>query len=317
MCPTDEKRSERRAFNKAVKEPSIDDPIEPGKFHPLCRTLKLWAEINGFESTAANVKWCVSYWNAEQYRDDEGRHRDSLAKHTTLLRCFGQVFKGSDVGALGADIVGGALRRSFPLREAAILVLEGWCEDDEDGVWLNMMGEQMAREKDPVLKDYCIQVLDNYDWGTGELGEETEQLNLPLSSANLKRQKEISDYIKTPEGRAKLRGLPCPGLISKEEHQPFLDVAEKYGENVISGHITTERVPKFLQDNLGIHPHLALDLLESHKIGKVSTRATSINILVGRMYPAASQSVLFAWTPTWAFSMTTHEKSDWLIGIFS
>ena len=275
-------QKERRQFNKAVMESSIDDPSEDGKFHPLHRTLKIWGEIHGFESVAANVKWCVTYWNAEPYTDDDGRHRSSHARHATLLHCFGQTFKGSEVGMLGADIVGGVLRRSREIRQAGILVLESWCEDDEDGTWLTMMAEQRERETDPVLKDYCTQVLDNYEWGVGEPAEEPEPA----------------------------------GIISNEEHQKFLDVAEKYRDNVISGHISTERVPKFLEDNLGLHPHLALDLLESYKIEKVSTRSTSINILVGRMH-SATGVLLFAWTDKWAFSMRPHDTSDWLIGIFS
>ena len=355
MCPMSDNTDVRAAFVKAVEDSGIDEAVEDGKFHPLCRTLRLWTDANEFANTAYLTKVTIQNWvTFASVAHTEGAERSKwLQRGVTLLRCFGQVFDGDEAGALGRDIVEMNLHCiDSDIREAAVLTLEIWCENDEDGVWLSMLAAHRKRESSVSLKDYCTQVLDDYEWGVGE----PEQLKLPLKGERNKCdpsnddlfdalyalylkgsltmdsileildvkpepfKKLLAPTIQEPEGSFTCPShaadfLPAP--ISSEEHQKFLDVAEKYRENVITGHISTERVPKFLQDNLGIHPHLALDLIESHKIEKVSTRVTSINILVGRMYPSASQVILFAWTPTWAFSMTTHEKFDWLIGIFS
>ena len=350
MSPNQEIK--QAAFVKDVEASNIDEPVEDGQIHPLSRTLKLWNDANGFANTAFLTKVTIRNWvNFAANAFSEGASREQwFNRAATLLRCFGRVFDGGEAGLLGRDIVEMNLHcvGSLDIRVAAVLTLETWCENDEDGTWISMMAAHQKRENSQGLKDYCIQVLDGYNWGVDEDEDEDDQLNLleyrrknrcdpskedtfdalfrlyqngKLDLATIMEltdlpQEAIDDLVaREREDRPK---VPVGGhLITKEEHQPFLDVAEKYRDNVISGHISTERVPKFLEDNLGIHPHLSLDLLESYKIQKVSTRSTNINIIVGRMHPACSDAVLYAWTDKWAFSMTTHKTSDWLIGVFS
>jgi len=294
-------------FHDSVVTAGADQPVCAGEHHGLFTVLQHWSDFNGFEECAFMVKSLFRFWNNAN-PSSQNFKRDH-ARASILLRAFGLTFRGDEVGVLGHDIIGKALTSSsVEIRDAAIMALEKWCEDDED--WLGLVAEHRDREETALLKDYCTQILDTYEWGVGE--PEDDGAGGDPDGDRFSAGPELSqDFLEPPSA--------CP-----PEVEAFLDVTRPLVLHMIEAkQLPTEKLHRVLTNLVGLHHDTVLDLVESYQIGRKTERPTNLNVWVGDWTDAGKS--LYCWSEEWGFWMSDEssystgpsEGSRWHIKLFA
>jgi len=220
-------------FHDTVVSAGADQPVIAGEHHGLFPVLKHWAEFNGFGECAFMVKSLFRFWsNATPMGRNYNRDQ---ARATILLRAFGLTFKGDEVGMLGHDIIGKALTSyNVETRDAAIMSLEKWCEDDED--WLTLVAEHRNREETLFLKDYCTQILDSYEWGVVE-----------PDTCDGGGGGDTCDGARFTAGPDYSQDFLEPPPVAPPEVEAFLAVTRPLVANMVEARqFPTEKLPRFL-----------------------------------------------------------------------
>jgi hypothetical protein len=289
MSCADEPFDHFHVFIKAVRESGIDRPYEGNKFHPLVRTLALWGEINGFASAATWTKKIlvgvlapapvVEFWASLGWDYDEG---------ATLLSCFGDAFRGDQVGLVGRDIVEPCLHHQDSVVVAAALgVLESWLEDDEDGMWHQLLEEHSELEDDisdlepGELEDEDVRQLELQGCGFGDVIEEiVPGLDEEIQEARELRRQELEPFFATS------RGWP----------------------NSLRAVVQHSELPGFLERALELDPGITLGLLESRTVGTPCVRASNLQVHVER------DEIVRAWNSELTVSLEpTATSGTWLV----
>jgi hypothetical protein len=244
-------------FIKAVSESCIETEYSQDRFHPLIRTVRLWGEAHGLVSVATWTKKILvgvlkdeprdPFWESLGWDYDEG---------ATLLACFGDAYRGDEVGLLGRDIVEPCLRHPDGVVFAAALgVLESWGEDDPDGTWRELLERHSDETFDDELDDEEVRQLEMRGCGFGdEIEELVPGLGDPLLEAlEEKRARELEPFFETrrwPNSlRAQVRHLELPGFLARA---------------------------------LQLHPEVTLGLLESREVGRPCVRQSTLEVHVER-----------------------------------
>lgn len=280
-------------FHDAIVASGVDQPVCAGEHHGLFTVLQHWSDFNTFGECAFMVKSLFRFWN-NATPSSQNFKRDH-ARASILLRAFGLTFRGDEVGVLGHDIIGKALTSDFvETRDGAIMALEKWCEDDED--WLSLVAEHREREKTAFLKDYCTQILDSYEWGVGEPEEEGAGGDPDPDGNRFSAGPDFSqDFLEPPP--------VCP-----PEVEEFLNVTRPLVSHMIEAkQLPTKHLHRMLTGFLGLHNDTVLDLIESYRIGRKTSRPTNLNVWVGNW--TGAHDSLYCWTKEWGVWMS--DNSPW------
>lgn len=280
-------------FIKAVKDSCIELEVETGRFHPLTRTLALWADVHGFVSTATWTKKilvgllapsCLNeFWLSLGWGHDEAAN---------LLACFGRAFRGDMVGHVGRDIVEPCLQADDPgVFAAAVGVLESWLDDDEDGTW------QALLENYTELED-----------------EDDEQLELPLEMSG-SSEENLADITMGPNFKdPSIKGLKklfetsgnselededeLPKTRRDIELEPYFEAGRALG-NSCRALVRHRELPGFLARVVGLDQAVTLGLLESQQLGHPCVRQSTLEVHVeGQIVRAWNAEVAVSIEPT-------------------
>jgi hypothetical protein len=275
-CSPDRSQSVLR-FKKAVEDSDIDILCVAGERHMLYVVLQAWSDANGFGECAFQVKRLYRDWAL-----------NNTARAANLIRGFGFAFKGDQVGALGHDIIGGALKSvTIEIRDAALMALESWCEDDEQ--WLSFIETHRDQEETTLLTDYCTQILTSYEWTTNEEdsctgGGDCDDLSRFSAGPDFSQ-----DFMEPPP--------VCP-----PEVEAFLDVTRPLVTNMVEAKsLPASKLPDVLKGLVGLHQDTVLDLIESYRIGRKTPRPSNLNVWVGNWTGHPS---LYCWTKDWGLWMS-------------
>jgi hypothetical protein len=289
-----------RAFVKACQDSNIDEPFVEGRFHPLVRTLSLWAETNSFEDAAARTKHlirvCLNF--------DERRV-------VCLIQCFAAAFSGSVVGALGRDILEPLLHvPKLAVRQAAVSVLDKWGVDSYQ--FVEMLADHCRREVDEDLSLHTQSLLVEFgyydeeedpdcalcpDCELGEIQEEEGCFVCHECGWAGNRDPRLHDL----EAQFGIGELPEDDMSEdpRPELLPWQKVADAATNHMHSA-LCTGQLPRVVEGLVGIHPHLTIDMIESYKIGMASTRATTLNIFVGPYVEKGLHAQVWFWSDDYA-----------------
>lgn len=200
-------------------------------YNPSVGFLTDWSEAVSFVGCAS--------WTKKLMLEME----DKLRPH--LVRAFGHAFRGDEVGAVGRDIVEGALKKKhLPTRQAAVEVLERWLDDDEHGTWLDILNSHIDFESDRQLKSQCAELV------SARMDEEFEDM---------------------------LDDEPDP-----PEFEEYLEVGRGLA-NRARALLETRALPGFLEKMADVDQRLTLALLESVTIGKLVAESGQHGFLLSRV----------------------------------
>jgi len=212
----------------------------PDGFNPSVRALHLWKKANGYLSAAS---WTKKLLLALTQGGNDG---ELGAK---LLLAFANAFPGDEVGAPGRDIVEYALKhRVLELRAAAVVALESWLEDDDDGTWLDLLNDHVDFEPDRQLKSQCVELVQA--WMAEELEEMLED--------------DDDDELDPPE------------------LEEYLEVGRQL-PNRARAQLETSALPYFLEKLASAPRWLTLAGLESVHIGKLVAESNEHGFLLSRV----------------------------------
>lgn len=284
----------------------------------LVAELRNYAKFNDFPLVGSFVK--------QTMRIDLGSEDPNLKGIPPLriLSCFGQAFRGDEVGHIGRDILTPLLGSSkYEVRGAAVDVLEQWLEYDEEGMWLEMVSDHLDRESSPLLQARCESLLEQYD------GEAEDML-----------REMMNDCPECNEGHVLAQGgcWYCDDCGQEWNHDPieheyfddddlvddvpdhpkelnpFFEIHREAPNNV-RALVETRALPQLLENVLDLHPHLTLDLIESVKIGKLSVRATRLGFYMSQLHNGVDY-LLRGWDESrrFCFSIEATATDDrWLV----
>jgi hypothetical protein len=222
-------------FLRCVLPCLANDP-HPDRYDPAVGILSSWTKVNEFISTAS--------WTKKLLLELRG---DRELEASRLVRAFGRTFRGDQVGAPGRDIVEYALKRQLIiLREAAVTVLEHWLDDDDDGIWLDLLNDHIDFEQDRKLKNQCVELVQGQLDLLGDADEDEDD-------------------------------QPDPA-----ELEEYLEVGRKLA-NRARAQLETRALPSFLEKVAGVDQRLTLAALESAKIGRLVAEDARYGFILSRV----------------------------------
>ena len=226
----------------------------------------------------------------------------------TLLSAFSAAFSGTQVAALGRDIVEPFLHHPvIQYREVAVDVLARWGEDNYG--FVEMLGDWFDREPEEPLQDYIETALASFgyfdpevgdcpDCGEGDLEDQGQALVCTVCGSEWFEDTEDCDVDDEEDAE-----VPRPELV------PWQQVCEQ-AQNHLHSAVCTGQLPGLLESLVGVHPHLTLDLIESYKIGHLSTRATNLNLFLGPYSEDGVYPRMYFWSETYAGTLHRLTTND-------
>lgn len=291
--PADEE--EFAAFIKAVSDSAIERPVRPG-FHPLIKMLYMWTDVHGLPSTAACTLRVLR--GVLEVRGPRSRHRRDpfwlslgwgVDEGVNLMVAFGTAVGGEVVGHIGRDMFIPLLAHDLPqVRGAAIQVIGGWAEDDDEGVFVRMLELHAAREEDPELLDRCRAQL---AWLEDDEDDEPE----------------FNDTLREMYGSSGSSDTEEPELDARDrELEPYFE-ARRGLENSLRALVRHPELPAFLERAVQLHPDITLGMIESSQVSHPCVRQSRLEVHV-------EGAIVRAWSSELAVSIEPTASDDtWLV----
>ena len=331
-CPVEHHGSQQyqrfiaRMFELINTQLMNDEDDEDG---PIVRELRNYAKFNDFPLVGAFVKQAMQIDLGEVHSDLKG------VPPLRILTCFGKAFRGDEVGHIGRDILTPLLGHKLgEVRGAAITVLEGWLEYDEDGMWLEMVSDHLERETAPQHRIRCEHLVEQYDTTQDDMllemmndcPECMEGHVLTMNGCwycdncgcNWGFDPIEHEYVKEDELINELEADPDElwngDGEGPDELQPFFEV-HRGAANGLRAVVETKKLPHLLASVLDLHQHLTLDFIESLNIGHLSVRTTNLDLLLHPLRHSEGH-ILRAWSVKEGFCLSiepTATDDRWLV----
>ena len=97
--------------------------------------------------------------------------------------------------------------------------------------------------------------------------------------------------------------------VPRKELAGWNQVAEA-ATNHLHSAVCTEQLPRVLENVLGIHHHLTLDLIESYKIKHLTNRVTTLNLFFGSYVESEQGDRVWFWSDRYAGNMRMLSTND-------
>jgi hypothetical protein len=286
----------------------------------IVQELRNYAKFNDFPLVGAFIKQAMKI----DLGVDVAPNAPSLkgVPPLRLLTCFGQAFRGDEVGHIGRDILTPLLGHKLAeVRGAAVTVLEHWLEYDDEGMWLEMVSDHLERE----TYTRCELLVEHYDT------EADDMLQEMMSDC----PECLEGHVLTMEGCWYCdncgAGWDCDPIetlyvledelideLEAEDHpeelQPFFEV-HRGAANNLRGIFETKQLPHFLERVLDLNISLTLGFLESLNIGHLSVRETTLDLLLHPLLHGEGH-ILRAWSVKEGFCLSiepTATDDRWLV----